>query len=179
MAKPSYNVLFLCTGNSARSILAESLLNAHGQGRFVLTVPAPSPRARSGRKRSDCWSHSAYRRKDYARKSWDEFVDARSPHMDFVITVCDQAAGEVCPIWPGKPMTAHWSVPDPVTVDGSPAEISLAFCEALRMLERRVLAFTALPLTKLDAIAIKQKMDEIGSAEAPASSNESTTRPCP
>ena len=157
-----YNVLFLCTGNSARSILAESLLTAHADGRFRAYSAGSFPR---GTVRSEALR--LLRALDLPAaalrsKSWDEFAGPDAPHMDFVLTVCDDAAGEVCPVWPGRPVTAHWGIPDPAAVDGSEAEIAHAFAEALRMLERRIKIFLALPMEQLDTIALKRELDAIG-----------------
>ena len=157
-----YNVLFLCTGNSARSILAEAILNWAGKGRF---------RAFSA------GSHSAGTVNPYAiellllqrlpisglhSKNWDEFAATGAVHMDFVFTVCDNAAGEVCPIWPGKPLTAHWGIPDPAAVSGSDEDKRRAFAAAFTLLHRRISLFIILPFARLDAIAIKSELDHIG-----------------
>jgi arsenate reductase len=158
----TYNVLFLCTGNTARSILAESLLNARGAGRFHAYSAGSFPKGEVRPEALRLLRSVDLPTEGLRSKSWDEFAALGAPHMDFVITVCDQAAGEVCPIWPGKPITAHWGIPDPAAATGSDAEVAVAFCDALKMLERHVSAFLALPLEKLDAIAIKRRMDEIG-----------------
>lgn len=157
-----YNVLFLCTGNSARSILAESLLTAHGEGRFRAYSAGSFPKG-AVRPEALRLLRSLDLPTDGLRsKSWDEYTGPDAPHMDFVLTVCDAAAGESCPVWSGRPITAHWGIPDPAGVDGSDAEVAHAFADALRMLERRIKTFVALPMDKLDAIAIKRELDAIG-----------------
>ena len=157
-----YNVLFLCTGNSARSILAESLLKAHSAGRF---------RAYSaGSYRNGAVRPEALRllraldlpTEGLRSKSWDEYARPDAPHMDFVLTVCDDAAGEVCPVWRGQPMTAHWGIPDPAAVEGSDVEKMTAFRQAFRAMETRIKLFLSLPLTSLDQLRLKERMDAIG-----------------
>ena len=161
MSKP-YNVLFLCTGNSARSILAESLLTAHANGRFRAYSAGSFPKAAVRPEALRLLRVLNLPTAGLRSKSWDEFAGPDAPHMDFVLTVCDEAAGEVCPVWPGRPVTAHWGIPDPAAVDGSDAEVAHAFDEALRMLERRIKIFLALPIKQLDAIALKHELDAIG-----------------
>ena len=162
MSDRVYNVLFLCTGNSARSILAEGLLNAEGKGRFrafsagSFPKGAINPFALSTLKQADLPADG------YRSKSWDEFARADAPVMDFVFTVCDDAAGEICPIWPGHPVTAHWGMPDPAAVEGSDAQKAQAFRDTLRMLSNRIRVFTALPFAKLDRLALKKHVDDIG-----------------
>ena len=147
MAERPYNVLFLCTGNSARSIIAEAILNKLGAGQFPrLSAPAASRRARSIRIRSQLLQGLGYDTSGFRSKSWSEFAKPGAPALDFVFTVCDNAAGEACPVWPGQPMTAHWGVPDPAEAAGTPAEIALAFKDAYRMLNQRIAIFTALPI---------------------------------
>ena len=156
------NVLFLCTGNSARSILAESILNAEGAGRFRAfsagSQPqgAPNPHAIALLRNLD-HDVSALR-----SKSWDEFAAPGAPQMDFIFTVCDNAAGETCPLWPGQPMSAHWGLPDPAAVTGSEAEIAAAFAQTYRMLLRRISVFVNLPLETLDSLSLKRDLDAIG-----------------
>jgi arsenate reductase len=157
-----YNVLFLCTGNSARSIMAEAILNHKGAGRFTAysagSHPTGSPRAEALKQ-----LESAGVSTDGLRsKTWDEFSGPGAPHLDFVFTVCDIAAREQCPYWPGQPMTAHWGIQDPAAVKGSPEEIARAFRDAFVVLDRRIGLFTSLPLTTLEELAIKQKIEEIG-----------------
>lgn len=157
-----YNVLFLCTGNSARSIMAEAILNHKGQGRFTAysagSHPTGQPRPEAIRQLESAGIKTAGLRS----KSWDEFSVPGAPHLDFVFTVCDNAAREECPFWPGQPMTAHWGIADPATVKGSPEEIARAFRDAFVVLDRRIVLFTSLPLATLQEMAIKQKIDEIG-----------------
>lgn len=161
---PQYNVLFLCTGNSARSIMAEAILNRKG---------APAFRAYSAGSHPKGAVHSAALRQiqsahlgtDGLRsKDWSEFAQPGSPQMNFVFTVCDTAAKEVCPLWPGQPMTAHWGVPDPAAIEGTVAEMERAFREAFMILDRRISLFLSLPLASLDELAIKKEIDRIGKA---------------
>jgi arsenate reductase len=157
-----YNVLFLCTGNSARSIMAEAILNRKGQPNFVAQSAGSHP---SGQVRPEALRQIELARmpvEDFRSKSWDEFAKPGAPQMDFVFTVCDNAASEVCPIWPGQPMTAHWGVPDPATVQGTPEEIERAFREAFMILDRRISLFLSLPLSTLGQLAIKKEIDRIG-----------------
>ena len=161
MAK-HYNVLFLCTGNSARSIMAEAILNHRGKGAFTAysagSHPTGSPRPEALRQ-----IESAGISTDGLRsKSWDEFAAPGAPQMDFVFTVCDSAAKETCPYWPGQPMTAHWGIPDPAMVTGLPEEIARAFHDAFVVLDRRIGLFLSLPLATLEEFGIKQKIQEIG-----------------
>src|SRR3989440_5412157 len=157
-----YNVLFLCTGNSTRSIMAEAILNGKGKPFFTAYSAGSHP---SGVVRLE-----ALKQVEMARlptdglhsKSWEEFAKAGAPKMDFVFTVCDNAAAEVCPVWPGQPMTAHWGVPDPAEAKGSPAEIALAFKDAYRMLHQRIGVFTALPIRSLDRLSLQSRLEEIG-----------------
>jgi arsenate reductase (thioredoxin) len=162
MVERTYNVLFLCTGNSARSILAEVLVDHWGGGRFKGYSAGSFPRGVVHADAIHLLQSLGLRAAGLRSKSWDEFARHGAPEMDFVFTVCDQAAGEVCPIWPGNPITAHWGVPDPAAVEGSEIERRNAFREAFRMLERRIKLFVALPLDKLDRMAIKRDVDEIG-----------------
>ncbi|MDE1939559.1 MAG: arsenate reductase ArsC [Alphaproteobacteria bacterium] len=157
-----YNVLFLCTGNSARSILAEAFLNAEGKGRFRAFSAGSFPKGTVNPHAIALLEHLGLPTADLRSKSWDEFAVSGAPQMDFVFTVCDQAAGEVCPVWPGQPVTAHWGIPDPAAVDGSEAEKMQAFREALRMLSNRIRVFTELPFGKLDRIRLKAHLDDIG-----------------
>ena len=160
--KDHYNVLFLCTGNSARSIMAEAIMNVKGRPHFTAYSAGSHP---SGVVRREALKQleRAHLPSDGARsKSWDEFARPGAPAMDFVFTVCDNAAKEVCPIWPGQPMTAHWGVSDPAAVTGTPEHIEKAFREAFVALERRVSLFLCLPLAGLDKLAIKREIDRIG-----------------
>jgi len=164
MAEPIYNVLFLCTGNSARSIMAEAILNRVGAGRFKAYSAGSHPKGEVNPHTIQLLKRLNYATETYRSKSWDEFARPDAPHLDFVFTVCDQAAQEVCPIWPGQPMTAHWGVPDPAGASGTDAEIGLAFSDAFRQLNNRISIFVALPLAKLDRLALKKRLDEIGKA---------------
>ena len=160
--EPHYNVLFLCTGNSARSIMAEPILNHKGKPVFTAYSAGSHP--------SGTVHPEALKQLELARisttglrsKSWEEFSRPGAPEMDFVFTVCDNAAKETCPIWPGQPMTAHWGVPDPTAVQGEPAEIERAFRNAFFILDRRISLFLALPLASIDRLALKKEVDRIG-----------------
>lgn len=161
MGKP-YNVLFLCTGNSARSIMAEAILTWKGPRHFVAFSAGSHP---SGVVRPEALQQIEALGIDvenFRSKNWDEFAKPDAPQMDFVITVCDNAAGEACPVWPGQPITAHWGVNDPAAVKGSPAEIERAFREAFVILDRRISLFLSLPLSTLSQLAIKQEVGRIG-----------------
>jgi arsenate reductase len=159
---PHYNVLFLCTGNSARSILAEALLNHKGRGIFTAysagSHPSGSPRPEALAQLTAANISTAGLRS----KSWDEFAAPGAPHLDFVFTVCDNAANEACLFWPGQPMTAHWGIPDPAAVKGAPEEIARAFRDAFTILDRRISLFLALPLATLDHLAIQREIKQIG-----------------
>jgi arsenate reductase (thioredoxin) len=157
-----YNVLFLCTGNSARSILAEAILNRFGKPAFTAYSAGSNP---SGKVRPEALQELEAARipvTGLRSKSWNEFAQPGAPELHFVFTVCDNAAKETCPIWPGQPMTAHWGVPDPAAVQGEPAEIERAFRNAFVTLERRIQLFLSLPLASLDRLALKKRVDEIG-----------------
>jgi arsenate reductase (thioredoxin) len=157
-----YNVLFLCTHNSARSVIAESILNREGKGRFKAFSAGSQPSGTVHPYALDLLQRSRYDTSALRSKSWDEFAASGAPQMDFVFTVCDDAANEVCPVWPGQPMTAHWGVPDPSRAEGTEVEKRLAFADAYRMLNRRIELFTSLPLRSLDRLLLKQKLDDIG-----------------
>ena len=157
-----YNVLFLCTGNSARSIMAEAILNAKGKPSFTAYSAGSRP---SGTVRPEALAqlHAACLSTEGLRsKSWEEFAQPGAPTLDFVFTVCDNAANEVCPIWPGQPMTAHWGVADPAAVKGTPQEIERAFRDAFVTLERRIVLLLSLPLASIDTMALKKELDQIG-----------------
>lgn len=159
-----YNVLFLCTGNSARSIMAEAILNRKGRGTFAAFSAGSHP---SGTPRPEALAQLAsagISTEGLRSKSWDEFAAPGAPHLDFVFTVCDNAANEVCPYWPGQPMTAHWGIPDPAAVKGTPEEIARAFRDAFTILDRRISLFLALPLATLGHMAIQKEITEIGRA---------------
>ena len=157
-----YNVLFLCTGNSARSIIAEVLIEHWGKGRFTGYSAGSFPKGAVHPLALDLLESRHLRTYGLRSKSWNEFARPGAPAMDFVFTVCDQAAGEVCPVWPGNPVTAHWGVPDPAAVEGSEAEQRKAFRAAYLTLENRIKLFAALPIEKLDRMAIKRNVDDIG-----------------
>ncbi|HUN67600.1 MAG TPA: arsenate reductase ArsC [Burkholderiales bacterium] len=156
------NVLFLCTGNSARSILAEAYLNAAGKGRFRAYSAGSRPAGRINLFALELLQHSRIDTSVLRSKSWDEFAQPGAPKMDFVFTVCDNAAAEPCPYWPGQPMTAHWGVPDPAAVEGSDEDKRYAFRQAFSALSARINLLVNLPLEKLDRLALKRKLDEIG-----------------
>ncbi len=161
MAEP-YNVLFLCTGNSARSVLAEAILNKIGAGKFRSFSAGSRPKGQVHPETIRLLQSLGYYTAGFRSKSWDEFTAPGAPQFDFVFTVCDNAAAESCPLWPGQPMTAHWGVPDPAEATGTDAEIALAFKEAYRMLNQRIGIFTSLPLRSLDKLALQRKLKEIG-----------------
>jgi arsenate reductase len=162
MMDDHYNVLFLCTGNSARSIMAEGIMNSKGRPRFTAYSAGSHP---SGTVRTEALRQleAAHIPTDgFRSKSWEEFSTPGTPNLDFVFTVCDGAAKEVCPIWPGQPMTAHWGVPDPAAVKGTEEEIRRAYREAFFVLDRRISLFLCLPLATIDGFALKTKLDDIG-----------------
>ena len=161
-----FNVLFLCTGNSARSVMAEVLLNHWGGARFHAFSAGSHPTGRVNPITLELLDRLKLPTRGLRSKSWDEFAAPGAPVMDFVFTVCDQAAGEVCPIWPGQPITAHWGFPDPAAFVGPEAEKRAFFAEVLRQIESRIKAFAALPLEKLDRLAIQRKLREIGTSES-------------
>ncbi|MFN0116097.1 MAG: arsenate reductase ArsC [Paracoccaceae bacterium] len=156
------HVLFLCTGNSARSVLAEAVLNREGKGRFTAHSAGSHPKGEVHPMTLDLLRRESYDTAFARSKSWDEFAAPDAPDLHFVFTVCDNAAGEVCPFWPGQPMTAHWGVPDPAAAEGTDAERALAFAEAYRMLRNRILAFVNLPMATLDAMTLQAKLNRIG-----------------
>jgi protein-tyrosine-phosphatase len=162
MSDPVYNVLFLCTHNSARSILAEAILNRLGEGRFKAYSAGSQPRGTVNPHSLQVLKTLGYDTGFARSKSWDEFAAKDAPKMDFVFTVCDGAAAEACPIWPGQPVTAHWRVPDPSLAEGSPAQKGAAFLDTYRMLERRIGAFVSLPLKSIDALALRKSVKDIG-----------------
>jgi arsenate reductase len=162
MSETPHNVLFLCTGNSARSILAEAILNRVGQGRFKSFSAGSQPKGEVHPYAIDLLKSLNHGTSFARSKSWEEFAVPGAPEMNFVFTVCDNAANESCPIWPGQPMTAHWGVPDPVAAEGTEAEKRLAFADAYRMLNNRISIFTSLPMNMLDRLALQKRLDEIG-----------------
>jgi len=162
MAERIYNVLFLCTGNSARSILAESLLNHWGSGRFHGFSAGSFPKGQVHPMAVELLQRLNLPAQNLRSKSWDEFAAPGAPPIDFIFTVCDNAAGEVCPVWPGKPMTAHWGIADPAAALGSDAERAFAFRRALHELESRIKLFTSLPIESLDHMTLQARLREIG-----------------
>lgn len=160
--QPGYNVLFLCTGNSARSVLAESLLNQMGHGEFHAYSAGSKPAGKINPFTLELLDKSHLPTHALRSKSWDEFTQPGSPRFDFVITVCDDAAGEVCPVWPGHPITAHWGIPDPAAVQGTDDEKRHAFVHAMEQLQSRISMLVNLPIDKLDALKLKQAVNEIG-----------------
>jgi protein-tyrosine-phosphatase len=162
MIEDVYNVLFLCTGNSARSILAECILNREGKGRFRAFSAGSQPKGQVHPFAIELLKKLNHPTAGLRSKNWEEFAAPDAPVMDFVFTVCDNAANEVCPVWPGQPMTAHWGLPDPAAAEGTEAERHLAFADAYRMLLNRISIFTSLPMRSLDRLAIQKRLDEIG-----------------
>ena len=162
MTAPIFNVLFLCTGNSARSILAESLLNHFGRGRFRAFSAGSHPAGQVNPLALALLEKNHYPTGELRSKPWDEFVQPAAPQLDFVITVCDRAAGEVCPVWPGQPMTAHWGIPDPAAAAGGDDAQRHAFVEAMNQLQRRICMFVSLPFATLDGMKLQQAVRDIG-----------------
>jgi protein-tyrosine-phosphatase len=162
MGEKPYNVLFLCTGNSARSILAESVLNHLGKGKFRGFSAGSFPKGEVHPYALELLERQSFPTAHLRSKSWDEFAEPGAEPLDFVFTVCDNAAREACPIWPGQPMTAHWGLPDPAAVAGSEAERRLAFAETLRMLRNRIGIFVNLPIKSLDELSLQNRLREIG-----------------
>lgn len=160
-----YNVLFLCTGNSARSILAESILNGEGKGRFHAYSAGSQPKGQVHPLALDTLRGLGYASEGFSSKSWDVFAVPGAPQMDFIFTVCDNAAGEACPVWIGHPMTAHWGVEDPAAVEGSLIEQGQAFSQAARFLKNRIVAFLSLPLASIDKLALETQLRTIGAME--------------
>ncbi|RBP05060.1 protein-tyrosine-phosphatase [Roseiarcus fermentans] len=170
-----YNVLFLCTGNTARSVLAESILRQDGAGRFNAFSAGSHPKGTVNPFALEVLEAHGYPIDGFRSKSWDEFAVPGAPNMDFVFTVCDSAAGEACPIWPGQPMTAHWGIEDPAAVEGTDIEKERAFNTAFRYLKNRISVFTSLPMRSLDRLTLNAKLGEIGRMEgATATASEAT-----
>jgi protein-tyrosine-phosphatase len=167
MSQRPYNVLFLCTGNSARSILAEVLINHWGRGTFHGMSAGSHPKGAVHPIALELLRHMKLPTDGLRSKSWDEFAAPAGPPLDFVFTVCDNAAGEVCPYWPGQPMTAHWGVPDPAAVEGSDTAKWLAFRSAFTLLENRIKIFTSLPISRLDRVKLQARLDDIGNTAPP------------
>lgn len=164
MTEP-FHVLFLCTGNSARSILAEAILNREGHGRFIAHSAGSRPTGQPNAYALALLQREGYDTTFARSKSWDEFATIAAPKLNFVFTVCDNAAAEECPFWPGQPISAHWGLPDPAAVTGTDAEKALAFADTYRMIRRRIQAFTALPLATLDALTLKARLTDIGTTQ--------------
>jgi protein-tyrosine-phosphatase len=162
MAERPFDVLFLCTGNSARSIMAEAILNKLGGGKFRAWSAGSQPKGEVNPETLRLLASLGCDTAPLRSKSWAQFAKPGAPSLDFVFTVCDNAAGEACPVWPGQPMTAHWGVPDPAEATGTPAEVALAFKDAYRMLHQRIAVFAALPLRSLDQLSLQTKLKEIG-----------------
>lgn len=162
MTERLFNTLFLCTGNSARSIIAEAILNKLGRGNFHAYSAGSQPKGQVNPHTLQLLQGLGFDTSGFRSKSWNEFAKPGAPSLDFVFTVCDNAAGEACPFWPGQPMTAHWGVPDPAEAQGTAAEIALAFKDAYRMLYQRIGIFTALPIRSLDRLSLQTKLKEIG-----------------
>jgi len=162
MSDPMYNVLFLCTGNTARSVLAEGILRKLGEGRFRAYSAGSQPKGMVNPFAVKVLGNYDYPTDGYRSKSWDEFSGPEAPLMDFVFTVCDSAAGETCPFWPGQPMTAHWGIPDPAAVEGTDIEKEAAFVTAFKQMRNRIEVFTALPLKSIDAMTLGAKLKDIG-----------------
>jgi arsenate reductase len=157
-----YNVLFLCTGNTARSVLAEGILRKLGEGRFRAYSAGSQPKGMVNPFAVKVLGNYDYPTDGYSSKSWDEFSGPYAPVMDFVFTVCDSAAGETCPFWPGQPMTAHWGIPDPAAVEGTDIEKEAAFVTAFKQMRNRIEVFTALPLKSIDAMTLGARLKDIG-----------------
>ena len=165
MADRVYNVLFLCTGNSARSIMAEAILNRDARGKFRAYSAGSHPKGAPNPAALEVLRNSGFDTAGLRSKSWTEFAKPDAPDLDFVFTVCDNAAGETCPLWPGQPITAHWGIPDPALATGTEAEVGLAFRDAFRMLKRRIDLFLALPIKSLDRLVLTNRLKEIGRIE--------------
>jgi protein-tyrosine-phosphatase len=164
-ARAPFHILFLCTGNSARSILAEALANQMGEGRLIAHSAGSFPKGEPHPQALALLERLGHPLEGLRSKSWDEFAAPGAPELDFIITVCDNAAGEVCPFWPGRPVSAHWGLPDPAAATGTPGEIALAFAETYRALTNRIGAFLSLPLESLSGATLKSRMDEIGATQ--------------
>ena len=162
MAVRTYNVLFLCTGNSARSILAEAILNAKGKGRFRAFSAGSHPKGAVHPQALALLERTGLATEGLRSKAWDEFAELGAPQLDFIFTVCDNAAGEVCPVWPGKPMTAHWGIADPAAAAGTDADKAFAFRKALKELEARIKLFVQLPIASIDQMTLREKLRAIG-----------------
>lgn len=166
MSKAFMNVLFICTGNSARSIMAESLMNQLGGGRFHAYSAGSHPAGFVHPKALELLQRNRFRTSELRSKSWEEFAAPDAPTMDFVLTVCDKAAGEVCPVWPGQPMSAHWGVEDPAAATGTSAQIDKAFSDAFMVFQRRIALFLNLPFEKLERLSLLKELQAIGQVQA-------------
>jgi arsenate reductase len=165
VAERVFNVLFLCTGNTARSVLAESILQKDGQGRFRAFSAGSQPKGVINPFALKTLAAQGYPVEGFRSKSWDEFAVAGAPQMDFVFTVCDSAAGEMCPVWPGQPVTAHWGIDDPAAVEGTDIDKERAFAAAFKAMRNRISAFIALPVASLDRLALKNRLKDIGTMD--------------
>ena len=165
MSGNAHNVLFLCTGNSARSTIAEAILNREGGGKFRAFSAGSHPKGAVNPNAIKLLSRLSHDVSGLRSKSWEEFARPDAPKLDFVFTVCDDAAAESCPVWPGQPMTAHWGIPDPAAATGNEAEVRLAFADAFRMLNNRISIFVSLPIASLDKLALQQQLDAIGKSK--------------
>ena len=168
MSERTYNVLFLCTHNSARSVIAECVLNRLGAGRFKAYSAGSQPSGRVHPLALDLLRKLNYDTSGMRSKTWEDFARPGAPTLDFVFTVCDDAADEVCPVWPGQPMSAHWGLPDPSRAEGSPAERALAFADTHRMLNQRISIFCSLPLASIDRLSLQKDLDAIGKSKFPS-----------
>lgn len=167
-----YNVLFLCTGNSARSILAESILQKEGKGNFKAWSAGSQPKGQVHPLALETLAAMGYPHEGFRSKSWDEFAEQGAPEFDFIFTVCDNAAGEACPVWLGHPMTAHWGVEDPAAVEGTDIEKGRAFSQAARFLKNRIMAFLSLPLASIDKLALETRLKQIGAMDGSTSAGD-------
>ena len=170
MTDKIFNVLFLCTGNSARSIMAECILNRLGQGRFRAYSAGSRPKGQVHPYALDLLAKLNFVTEGLRSKGWDEFATPGSPPLDFVFTLCDEAAAEQCPVWPGQPMTAHWGLPDPAAATGNEAEKRLAFADTMRMINNRISIFVSLPMRSLDKLSLQKRLDQIGQTHMSAQS---------
>ena len=162
MSERAFNVLFLCTGNSARSIMAEAILNREGRGKFRAFSAGSQPKGKIHPYTLDLLRRANFDVSGFRSKSWNEFSTPDAPALDFVFTVCDNAAAEPCPYWPGQPMTAHWGIPDPAAAQGTEAEVRFAFADAMRMLTNRINIFVSLPMKSLDLLTLQKQLEAIG-----------------
>ena len=172
MSDDAFNVLFLCTGNSARSIMAEGILRKEGRGRFAAFSAGSHPKGAVNPLAVKVLESFGYPIDGYRSKPWDEFAAPGAPPLDFVFTVCDSAAGEACPVWPGQPMTAHWGIEDPAAVEGTPIQKEAAFVTAFKYLRNRITLFTALPMRSISSMALQTKLREIGRMEGASAASK-------